>query len=177
MQKINKSLLTNIFLTGSGFVFIFFLCLPVNGQAAAAQGGKSDPRVAAALKETNTQFEISPSDGGYKITYGTKGNRTQLTHVASGTEMLNGAEMRLIFSIAMISKTLPTQQTANMLLQENMERIGSWGLQKLDDGNYAIVNILYISGAAGGKQLESNLMAIATVADEMEEKLTKKDVN
>lgn len=163
--------------TGSVFVVALFLHFSVNAQTAAAPVAKADPRVAAALNETKTEFEVSSADGGYKVTYGTKGTRKQLTHIVSATEMHNGAEMRLIFSVAMISKTPPTQLNANMLLQENMERIGSWALQKLGDGSYAILNILYIPAGADGKHLEGTIMAIAATADEMEEKLTKKDVN
>jgi len=58
-----------------------------------------------------------------------------------------------------------------------METVGLWGLQKLDDGSYAVVKLLYVPADAGGKQLEGALMSVATLADEMEEKLTKKDVN
>ncbi len=177
MQNRKKTYLSGFVLTPSVFVLFFLSCSFANGQTAPSAIPKADARVASALKETNTEFEVSSKDGGYKITYATKGNRTQVTHAASGTETIHGVEMRLIFSFAMIAKTSPTQQTANMLLQANMETVGLWGLQKLDDGSYAVVKLLYVPADAGGKQLEGALMSVATLADEMEEKLTKKDVN
>jgi len=165
-----------------GRMLLLIGCSGIFGMAISAQTPagtipKADPRVAKALKETNTEFDLSSKDGMYKVTYGTKGKRVQTTHVASATEDINGVEMRLIFSFSTILKALPSHETANLLLQDNMERIGRWAVQKLDDGSWAILSLIYIPASSGGKQLEAALMTIATQADEMEEQLTKKDVN
>lgn len=159
-------------LLGSMILFLAaFGC--VNAQTKEVP--KADSRVAQALRETNTEFELSSKDGIYKVTYGTKGKRTQAVHVASVTEDINGDEMRLIFSFVSISKGLPTHQISNMLLEDNLERIGRWALQKLDDNNYALLNMLHVPANLKGKKLETAMMSTAVQADEMEDKLTKKD--
>ena len=138
---------------------------------------KVDPRAERALKETGTTYEVSPRDGIFRITYTTKGKRTQNALVSSDTDKISDSETRVVFSFAMISKTPPTQQVANMLLQENMERVGIWAMQKLPDGSFAIVSLLHLPAASSAKELEDAAIAVATMADDLEERLTKKDVN
>jgi len=154
---------------------LFILASSIAAQPAA--DGKTDPRVAKALKENNTEYDVSSRDGIYRVTYATTGKRTQLALISSDTETINEMETRVVFSFATISKTPPTQQVANMLLQENMERIGIWAVQKLGDGSFAIVSLLHIPAASSGKQLEDALMSVAMMADDLENRLTKKDVN
>ncbi len=175
-MKIYKSSTSNV-LAAAILVILMAGVWNANAQTSVSEIIKSDPRVAKALKETNTDFELSSKEGVYKVTYETKGKRTQEARVSSVTEQINGTEMRLVFSFASISKSSPSQQVANMLLQENMERIGNWGLLKMDDGMFAILIKMYIPATGSGKLLEEALMIVALTADEMEEKLTSKDVN
>ncbi|HEX8396728.1 MAG TPA: hypothetical protein VF644_04845 [Pyrinomonadaceae bacterium] len=56
-----------------------------------------------------------------------------------------------------------------------MEQISSWAVQKLDDGSYTILNMIYVPADLDGKKLDVVMTKIAFTADEMEERLTKKD--
>lgn len=158
-------------------IFCISLCgLATNAQTTANALPTADPRVAKALKEVDTEFEISSKDNGYKVTYRTKNNRQQMGFIVSETTEINGVEMRLIFSFAMISDKPPTLQTANLLLEENMNISSGWATIKVDK-QFAIVNRTYIPADFNGAKLETALQDVILLADEMEERLTKKDVH
>jgi len=162
-----------IALIAAAVVFIAAPSIMAQGKGSS----KVDPRLERAFKETGTVYEVSPLDGLFRVTYSTKGKRTQKVLISSDTDKINDVETRAIFAFAQISKTAPTQQIANMLLQENMERIGVWAMQKLADGRYAIVSLLNIPTSASAKELEDASMSVAAMADDLEERLTKKDDN
>ncbi len=162
------------------FLLIFCACffsIEINAQSNAALAVPGDQRVAKALKETKTEYQVSSKEGIYTITFGTKGKRTQEVHITSSTDNINGVEMRLIFSFAVIADKPPSQQVANLLLEQNMETIGIWAVLKVDAGKHAIVNKLYIPADFDGEKLEKALSAVVLLADELEERLTKKDEN
>lgn len=162
---------------------IAFIAVAMAGIVASSlhaqtnESSKIDPRVGRALKETGTDYNVSSRNGLYRVTYATKGKRTQMSLISSDIDKINDVEMRVVFSFATISKTAPTQQVAIMLLQENMEKIGIWALQKLDNGDFAIVSLLHVPAGASAKELEESAIAVAVMADDLEERLTKKDVN
>ncbi|HLM61813.1 MAG TPA: hypothetical protein VK308_13490 [Pyrinomonadaceae bacterium] len=155
----------------------FVFSMQINAQTSPVSIKSADPRVAKALNQTKTEYQVSSKDGGYTVTFGTKGKRTQKVYIVSETDNINGVEMRLIFSFATIADNLPSPQVANLLLQQNMETIGVWAVQKIADGRYAIVNKLYIPANFDGEKLEKALSAVVLLADELEEQLTKKDEN
>jgi len=162
------------------FLLVFCACfssLEINAQTDLVSVKSADPRVAKALSQTKTEYQVSSKDGDYTVTFGTKGKRSQKIHIASKTDNINGVEMRLIFSFAVIADKPPSQQTANLLLEQNMETIGIWAVLKVDAGKHAIVNKLYIPADFDGEKLEKALSAVVLLADELEERLTKKDEN
>jgi hypothetical protein len=162
------------------FLLIFCACffsIEINAQPNAALAVPGDQRVAKALKETKTEYQMSSKEGIYTINFGTKGKRSQEVHITSSTDNINGVEMRLIFSFAVIADKPPSQQVANLLLEQNMEILGVWAVDKLSNGKYRIVNQLFVPADLNGEKLEESLSQVTHSADEMEEQLTKKDVN
>lgn len=179
-MNISKRIISNGCLGRSIFAIMAFAATGIFTTTLPAQtseADKSDPRVARALKETGTTYEVASRDGIYRVVYETTGKRTQTALISSDVDKINDVEMRVVFSFARISKAAPTQPVANMLLQENMEKIGFWALQKLGDGSYAIVSLLHVPANASGKELEHAATSAALMADDLEERLTKKDVN
>jgi hypothetical protein len=161
------------------FLLIFCACffsIEINAQSDAALAVPGDQRVAKALKETKTEYQVS-NGGVYTINFGTKGKRSQEVHITSSTDNINGVEMRLIFSFAVIADKPPSQQVANLLLEQNMETAGVWAVDKMSNGKYRIVNQLFVPADLNGEKLEEALSRVTHSADEMEEQLTKKDVN
>lgn len=167
-MKLMKQLLLLVFCTG---VFGW----QVTAQTAAVKS--ADPRLAKALGETKTEFQLSSRDGRYTVVFETENKRNQKVHLISETSKINGVEMRLVFSYAVIADKPPSPQTAGVLLEQNMDSISTWAVVKLDDGNYAIVNKLYIPADFDGKKLQMALSEIVLLADNLEERLTKKDQN
>jgi hypothetical protein len=156
---------------------VYFFSWEISAQSNSNSAKNGDPRVVKALDQTKTDYQLDSKGGIYILNLRTKVNRTQKGYIASATENINGVEMRIIFSYAFIADKLPSEQTANLLLQQNMERVGVWAVHKLDINKYAIVNILYIPADFDGEKLDKALSSVVIAADEMEEQLTKKDEN
>lgn len=140
----------------------------------AAKSKIGDARVEKALKQTKTEYEMT-TDGVYRITPGTTGKRSQAAFITSETDKIYGLEMRGVFSFVMISDNAPSPEVAKLLLEQNMSSASSWAVQKEKDGQFAVVNIVYIPADADGKRLDWALQSVIPAADEMEERLTGKD--
>ena len=155
---------------------LFVVCF-LNIQTTTAQKKSATPgdaRVTNALNQTKTPFSVD-NGGKYQVIYELPNKRNQKVFIMSETEKINGFELRPVFSYAIISDKPPTLEIANQLLQKNMDQISFWALHKLSDGNYTVVNMIYIPADLDGKKLDGILSTIAFAADEMEERLTKKD--
>lgn len=161
-------------------LFLFILCacflsIQTNAQSKKVSEGGIDPRVAKALNQTKTEYEVG-KDGMYKVTYETTGKRTQSALIDSETVTIHNLEMRLVFSFAKIGGNPPTQAVANLLLKENLENFPNiWAIQKDEKGKFSIVNLIYIPADSDGKTLDMALSSVMIAADKMEESLTKKD--
>ena len=154
------------------FVVCFLNIQTTTAQKKAATLG--DARVTNALNQTKTPFSVD-NEGMYMVTYELPNKRRQKILMLSRTTKINGFELRAVFSYAIISEKQPTPEIAYQLLQKNMDQISFWTLSKLDEGKYAVVNMIYIPADLDGKKLDGILSTIAFAADEMEERLTKKD--
>ena len=155
---------------------LFVVCF-LNIQTTTAQKKSAtlgDDRVTNALNQTKTPFSVD-NDGMYMVTYDLPNKRRQKIFIKSRTTKINGFELRPVFSYAIISDKPPTLEIALQLLQKNVDQISFWGLHKLDDGNYTVANMIYIPADLDGKKLDGFLSTVAFAADEMEERLTKKD--
>lgn len=149
-----------------------FLSMQAEAQTAPVKRG--DTRVVNALKQIKTNYEMQGNT--YKVTYELSNKRSQNIFIISETDKVYGLEVRGVFAWAMISDNQPSQEVANLLLQQNMENISAWAIQKTDDGKaFIIVNIVYIPANSDGKRLEAAMLSVAQAADEMEQRLTKKD--
>jgi len=158
------------------FTVLIIACF-LNIQTTTAQKKSAtlgDARVTNALNQTKSPFSVD-NGGMYLVTYELPNKRLQKIFIMSKTEKINGFELRAVFSYAIISDKPPTLEIANQLLQKNMDQVSFWALHKLDDGNYTVVNMIYIPADIDGKKLDGILSTVAFAADEMEERLTKKD--
>jgi len=160
-------------------LFLLILCacffsLQINAQSKKVSKGGTDIRVATALNQIKTEYEVV-KDGVYMVTYETKDKRTQKVLIPSETETFNGVEFRTILSLAAITDNLPSQQEANYLLQQNVERMGVWTIHKNPSGKYIIANMLRVPADFDGKKLHMALSEVSILADELEKRLSKKD--
>lgn len=159
------------------FITVLIIACFLTIQTTIAQkksAALGDARITNALNQTKTPFSVD-NGGMYLVTYELPNKRRQKVFIMSETEKINGFELRPVFSYAIISDKPPTLEIALQLLQKNVDQISFWGLHKLDDGNYTVANMIYIPADLDGKKLDGVLSAVAFTADEMEERLTKKD--
>ena len=161
------------------FLFILYACffgIQINAQSEKVSEGGTDLRVAKALSQTKTEYEVS-KDGMYKVIYLTTGKRTQAAFINSETVKIHGLEMRMIFSFAQINGNLPTPAISQLLLGENLDNFPNvWAIQK-DKGMFSIVNQIYVPADIEGKTLNIAVSSVMIEADKLEERLTKKDEN
>lgn len=140
---------------------------------AATSTTSADPRVAKALNQTKTKFEVD-EDGEYKVTFGIGEIRSQVTFVSSTTDKIYDFEMRGVYSFAAFSETPFPQEITNRLLAQNMENVSAWAVIKVSNA-YAIVNIAYIPADADGKRLSAAIQSVMLLADELEAQMSKED--
>lgn len=156
-------------------LILLILCGALFGVQANAQKTPAKPgdaRVVKALNQTKTKYEFS--DDNYLVAYELPGKRLQKVFIMSGAEKVYGLEVRGVFSYAMIGDAPPSNLLLE-LLEQNIEKISSWAVQKMDDGKFVIVNIAFIPADADGKRLEAAMLSVAEAADAMEARLSKKD--
>jgi len=159
------------------FLLAFCVCffgIQINAQSKSDSESALDVRVAKALSQTKTEYQVG-KEAMYKVTYTTTGKRTQTALIESATETIYGVEMRLVFSFAVIGGNAPSQEIANFLLEENLKYANKWGIQKEDKGKFSIVNMVYVPADSDGKQLDIALSSVMIAADKLEERLSKKD--
>ncbi|MBA3600611.1 MAG: hypothetical protein H0W45_05125 [Acidobacteria bacterium] len=160
-------------------LFLFVLCVgffssQINAQSKSGSKDAVDVRVAKALSQVKTEYQVG-KDGDYKIIYLTTGKRTQTAWINSVTDIIYGVEMRLVFSFAVIGGNAPSQEVANLLLEENFENLSTWSIQKVDKGKFNIINMIYIPADSDGKTLNLAVSNVMVAADKLEERLSKKD--
>lgn len=163
-------------------LFLFILCagffsIQINAQSEKVSEGGTDVRVAKALNQNKTDYEVR-KDGIYKVIYLTTGKRTQAAFIDSETVKIYGLEMRLVFSFAQIGGSLPAPSVTNLLLEENLQSFPNiWAVEKDKGGKFSIVNQIYVPADTDGKTLNIALSSVMIEADKLEERLTKKDDN
>ncbi len=160
------------------FLLVFCACffsIQINAQSEKVAEGGADLRVAKALNQTKTEYEVRGT-GMYKVTFMTNGKRTQSALINSETVKIYGLEMRLIFSFAQIGGNLPAPAVSQILLQENLDNFPNiWAIQKDEKGKFSILNQIYIPADSGGEALDMALSSVMLAADKLEQRLTKED--
>jgi len=160
------------------FLLVFCACffsIQINAQSEKVAEGGTDVRVAKALNQDKTEYEVG-NDGMYKVAFKTTGKRTQSALIDSETVKIFGLEMRLVFSFAQIGGNLPTPTVSKFLLEENLENFPNiWAIQKDKDGKFSIANLVYVPADTDGKTLNIALSSVMIAADKLEERLTKTD--
>lgn len=160
------------------FLLVFCACffnIQINAQSEKAVEGGADIRIAKALNQDKTEYEVA-NDGMYKVVFKTTGKRTQSALIDSQTVKIFGLEMRLVFSFAQIGGNFPAPAVSQFLLEENLENFPNiWAIQKDKDGKFSITNLVYVPADSDGKTLSIALSNVMIAADKLEERLTKTD--
>lgn len=161
--------------TVNQILLLFIFCLGIFAANICAQKkSPGDLRVADALKQMKTGYETDEK-GVYSVSFGIGKDRNQKAYIASETDTIYGFEMRTVFSFAAFSKTPFSAEIMSRLLDENMSRVSTWAIIKIDKDTYAIVNNIFIPADADAKRLDSAIQSVVIAADELEAKMSKED--
>ena len=130
-----------------------------------------DAVVARRLAQIGMKYTVD-KDGDYKVTINfTKEHRTQMVFVSGATEALGGMTIRKIFSPAATVATdgINGAKALELLRDSRGKKLGSW---EIEGANLYLV--VKVPDTLTPAQLESVMMATASLADDMEIELTGK---
>lgn len=159
--------LTQVFLLA---VCAFFFAAQTNAQTNSDSG---DARVTKALREISASYEMDET-GDYTVTVKMPGSRVQTATIYSETFKSFGVELRSVGSVATVSRTRPSAETAYSLLEQNAIDPGAWGVVKTGDGKFELVNVVYIRADADAQTLGAALQTVTKAADAMRRRSAKK---
>jgi hypothetical protein len=137
---------------------------------------KGDPRVERLLQILELGYSVD-KDGDFKVTIEFANGRSQVAFINSDTQMLDNFEIREIWSVAYISEGYLDIDTANTLLLYNYElKMGSWRMIPADNNVYFVAYCIQIAADCDPDSFYKALTFVLEVTDDMEEKLTGKDL-
>jgi len=135
----------------------------------------ADPRIAAALEAAEVKYQTD-DDGDYRVGFELENGRSQTAIIRSRTFEFLGVEIREVTSAGLLSNGPFDSCTANLLLQQNEDvKLGAWGVLKNDEDTHAAVFTAKVSADLPPAELAGVIMAVLTVADEMEARLSGRD--
>ena len=155
-----------------------------DGQTAnsspAREQSKADRRVRAALDAKRMKYTVNKS-GSFVLTISWESDdddeegRSQLVHINSETQVLNGHEIREIWSTGLVEGHLTRKDLADVLAQNEAFKIGAWGLVRSAEGKEYLVFTAKVPADLPPQSLVGMAETVATVADKLEQKYSGKD--
>jgi hypothetical protein len=143
--------------------------------SVAAQAAKTDPRVAQQLDRLGLTYKVTDS-GSFSIQYDLKAGRSQTVYVMGQTEKYNDTEIRELWSRAGVFDAVPSADVMQALLEDSgTSTIGSWNLEKSDEGGYIVYFSVKVPVYLRDSDLEALLELAANVADAKEAELFNSD--
>lgn len=137
---------------------------------------RGDPRVERLLEIHKLEYSVD-QDGDFKVTVEFDNGRSQVAFINSTTQYIADFEIREIWSVAYISEGYLDIDTSNsLLLHNNQLKMGSWRLIPNDNNIYFVTYCIQIAANCDPASFKQALGFVLQVADDMEEKLTGRDV-
>lgn len=157
-KRINNKMKTKLLLTLACLLAANFIF---------ADSSDYDHRVKRALIDQDIKYEID-DDGDFKVIYTLDDDRTQLAWIFSETEKYRTTEVREVRSLAYISEyPLSSSKLLWLLKNSNMQKIGGWVVEELDDG-FLVVFVVKLDADASSSELEDAIRCAVTEADDLE---------
>jgi hypothetical protein len=143
--------------------------LGLGSLALSPAANAEDVLVKRRLDQAGMKYEVD-KDGDYKVTisFGRE-KRTQMVFVSGTTETLGGMTIRRIFSPAAIIATdgITGSKALELLRESRTNKLGSW---EIEGANLYLV--VKLPDTLTTAQLQAVMMATASLADDMEIKLS-----
>ena len=139
--------------------------------------GQADPGVAAALDEQGVIYSIN-DEGNFVVVFQMDADeeRSQRVFVVSQTSSYRNAELREIWSVAVVLNEYPDEELMYYLLTVNSGiKVGSWAVEEFDDELWILYTIkvpVDIDSAA----LKDLVYFVAEMCDELEAELVGDDI-
>jgi serine protease Do len=150
--------------------------LPLAAEGDAPEK-KADARVEEMLKRLDLKYSVNAS-GNVAVTYDSKDERSQTVYIMSKTDTASGVEIREIWSNAGTFEAEPEAGALLDLMSESgMNKIGSWALEKLEDGKYLLFYTIKFPADATDDAYRMMLEFASSVADAREQALFGGDDN
>lgn len=145
---------------------------------AQAQLGDDTPRpdlrVKELLDQTDYNWEVD-QDGDFKLILQFDDERSQIVFVSSRTFVMEGLEIREVWSVGDVSENNLSPLFAMRMLEENAQvKLGAWELQDWDGTKVSIFRAK-ISANANLNTLNTAISAVGITADEREKEFVGTD--
>lgn len=152
-------------------VFAAFVAAWSLAPIAAEPAKKADVRIEDMLTRLGVKYTVNDS-GNVAVSYGEDGDRSQTVYIMSETEKDNDVEIREIWSNAGTFSSAPDSDALVQLMLDNgSNKIGSWALEKADDGGYLLYYSMRFPSDVSDKAYQMMLELASSVADETEASL------
>ncbi|MFH2115492.1 MAG: hypothetical protein ABIJ86_13395 [Spirochaetota bacterium] len=139
--------------------------------------GQADPGVAAALDEQGVIYSIN-DEGNFVVEYQMDADeeRSQRVFVVSRASTYRNAELREIWSVAVVLSDYPDKELMYYLLTVNSGiKVGAWAVEEFDDELWILYTIK-VPVDLGSAALKDLIYFTAEMCDELEVELVGDDI-
>lgn len=143
----------------------------------ASAFAQADPDVAAALDEQGVIYTIN-EEGNFVVEYQMDADeeRSQRVFVVSQTSAYRNAELREIWSVAVVLNDYPDEELMYYLLTVNSGiKVGAWAVEEFDDELWILYTIK-VPADLGSAALKDLIYFVAEMCDELEAELVGDDI-
>ncbi len=160
------------------FKFLLTASLLLLASTVFAQNlAPADPGVAAALDEQGVIYSIN-DEGNFVVVYQMDADeeRSQRVFVVSQSSSYRNAEVREIWSVAIVLNEYPDEELLYYLLTVNSGiKVGAWAVEEFDDEIWILYTIK-VPVDIGSAALKDLIYFTAEMCDELEAELVGDDI-
>lgn len=152
---------------------LLFLATAVSAQ----DPGWTDPALAATLDEQGVIYTIN-EEGNFVVDFQMDADeeRSQRVFVVSQTSTYRNAELREIWSVAVVLKEYPDEELMYYLLTVNSGiKAGAWAVEEFDDEIWILYTVK-VPVDIGSAALKDLIYFVAEMCDELEVELVGDDI-
>ncbi len=126
---------------------------------------------------TRTELDYTEHETGhYEIKFGEKDDEKQSVFITKEVEYYERADVRKIWSLALLTKAAPSAETAMKLLEQSARtKLGGWAVEKTDQGDYLIIYNAKIDATAAPDAVRSTMEYVAELTRSMKKELLPKE--
>ncbi len=122
---------------------------------------------------TRTELTYKEHETGhYEVEFGEKEDDKQSVFVTKDVEYYERADVRKIWSLAVLTKEAPSLETTMKLLQQSARtKLGAWAVEKTDQGDYLIIYAVKLDATAAPDAVRSTMEYVAELTRTMKKDL------